>query len=112
MDDLFPAVSNMVASSDDGLYIAYATSTLNQTPNAEFKTSGFLGRYDRNGSAAIAAFPMSRSDSWSLLPSLATMRPPADKDDFSMSPKKAALLQIAEAMCAGDIDHVPDWFTG
>ena len=28
-----------------------------------------------------------------------------------MSPKKAALLRIAEAMSAGDIDHVSKWFT-
>jgi predicted ester cyclase len=28
-----------------------------------------------------------------------------------MSPRKAVLLRIAEAMSAGDIDHVPEWFT-
>jgi hypothetical protein len=28
-----------------------------------------------------------------------------------MSSKKAVLLRIAEAMSAGDIDHVPEWFT-
>ena len=28
-----------------------------------------------------------------------------------MSSRKAALLRIAEAMSAGDIEHVPKWFT-
>ena len=28
-----------------------------------------------------------------------------------MSSKKAVLMQIAEAMSVGDIDHIPDWFT-
>jgi predicted ester cyclase len=32
-------------------------------------------------------------------------------EEPAMSSKKAVLLRIAEAMSAGNIDHVPDWFT-